>query len=63
MATNERPSLDLIWGVDAIAKEIDRTPRQTFHLCSQGEIPARKIGGRWVIERGTLISFFAGSPT
>lgn len=24
--------LDLIWGVDAIAKFINRTERQTFHM-------------------------------
>lgn len=60
MQTEGAPSLDLLWGVNAIAKAIDRTPRQTFHLCSLGEIPARKIGGRWVVERRKLIEFFVG---
>jgi hypothetical protein len=30
----EHPQIadDLIWGIEAIAKEINRTPRQVFHL-------------------------------
>ncbi|MEW9614278.1 DNA-binding protein [Shinella sp. S4-D37] len=52
-------SLDLIWEVSEIAKLIGRTERQTFHLLNAGQIPpARKVGGRWVVERGRLIRFF-----
>ncbi|MGO4437957.1 DNA-binding protein [Rhizobium sp. RAF56] len=51
-------SLDLIWEVSEIAKTIGRTERQTFHLLSSGQLPAKKVGGRWVAERGKLIAFF-----
>lgn len=51
-------TIDLIWGADEIAKVIGRSSRVTFHLLSTGAIPARKIGGRWVIERSKLIAFF-----
>lgn len=56
----DRNSLDLIWGISAIARIIGRTDRQTFHMVSNGEIPAKKIGSRWVIERGKLIALFTG---
>ncbi|HEV7417902.1 MAG TPA: DNA-binding protein [Tianweitania sediminis] len=50
--------LDLIWGVSAIAKIICRTDRQTFRLVEAGELPAKKVGGRWVAERSKLVAFF-----
>lgn len=51
-------ALDLIWGVDAIAEVIGRTPRQTFHMCSSGFLPAKKVGQRWVAKREALVRFF-----
>ncbi|CAN7172967.1 DNA-binding protein [Rhizobium leguminosarum] len=51
-------SMDLIWGGEEIAKVIGRTPRITFSLLEKGELPARKVGGRWVAERSKLIAFF-----
>ncbi|PDT80045.1 hypothetical protein [Sinorhizobium sp. BJ1] len=51
-------SLDLIWEVTEIARLIGRTERQTFHMLQSGQLPAKKVGGRWVAERGTLIRFF-----
>lgn len=53
-------TLDLIWGASEIAKVIGRSPRSTFDMLDKGELPARKINGRWVIERGKLIAFFTG---
>lgn len=53
-------TLDLIWGADDIAKVIGRSRRATFYLLDSGEIPARKVGGRWVIERTKLVEFFTG---
>ncbi len=61
MTTDNRTqssNLDLLWEVEEIAKVIGRTPRQTFHMLSKGELPAKKVGGRWVAERGKLIAFF-----
>jgi hypothetical protein len=61
----ERSGLDLVWGAGPIGQEIDRSTRQAFHLLSTGAIPsAKKIGGRWVVDRGTLRALFleAGPP-
>jgi len=51
-------SLDLIWGASAIAKVIGRTDRQTFGMLEKGQLPAKKVNGRWVAERSKLIAFF-----
>nr|WP_187973298.1 DNA-binding protein [Aquibium microcysteis] len=50
--------IELVWGAEAIAAFIGRTPRATFHLLEKKEIPARKVSGRWVAERGQLTRFF-----
>jgi hypothetical protein len=57
-ATYSIGPLNLIWGVRAIAKEIDRTPRQTFYLLEKGHLPANKLGGRWCASRSGLRQFF-----
>jgi hypothetical protein len=49
---------DIVWGVDGIATEIGRTPRQTFHLISTGAIPAGKAGGRIFASRARLREHF-----
>lgn len=56
--TSASEKLDLVWEVTEIAKLIGRTERQTFHLLSTGQLPAKKVGNRWVAERGQLIRFF-----
>lgn len=53
-------TIDLVWGINAIAKLIGRTDRQAFHMASTGQIPAKKVGGRWCAERGELVAFFKG---
>lgn len=50
--------IDLIWGISAIARAIGRTDRQTYHLLANGELPAKRVGGRWVADRDELIAFF-----
>lgn len=50
--------LNLVWGAEDIARIIGRSQRVTFHLLTTGAIPAKKVGGRWVAERGKLIAFF-----
>ncbi|WP_033051260.1 helix-turn-helix domain-containing protein [Sinorhizobium medicae] len=62
MTLNEEPkeNLELIWGATEIAKLIGRSPRATFYMLDNGEIPAKKVGGRWVVERSKLIAFFKG---
>lgn len=56
--TETNDPISLVWEVVEIAKLIGRTPRQTFHMLKNGELPAKKVGGRWVAERGQLIRFF-----
>jgi hypothetical protein len=51
-------NLDLLWEVEEIAKVIGRTRRQTFHMLKTAQLPAKKVGGRWVAERGQLLRFF-----
>jgi hypothetical protein len=55
---NEESTIELIWGINAIARLIGRTDRQAFHMVSTGQLPAKKVGGRWVAERSKLIAFF-----
>ncbi|GAJ96172.1 hypothetical protein [Rhizobium rhizogenes] len=50
--------LDLVWGGEEIANIIGRSRRITFHLLEKGQLPAKKVGGRWVAERSALIRFF-----
>lgn len=50
--------LELAWGAGEIAAEIGRTERQTFHLLENGALPAKKVQGRWVAEKGQLRAFF-----
>ncbi len=50
--------IELIWGGEEIAKVIGRPARVTFYLLEKGELPAKKVGGRWVAERNKLLAFF-----
>jgi len=54
----ETLNIELIWGGENIAKLIGRTKRITFHLLETGQLPAKKVGGRWVAERNKLLAFF-----
>lgn len=56
---NDQGKIELIWEVDAIAKVIGRTARQTFHMLASGQLPAKKVGGRWVANRADLERFFS----
>lgn len=50
--------LDLLWGAEAIASEIGVSARRAFYLLETGSLPAKKVRGRWVAERGKLRDFF-----
>lgn len=58
MTSKSVDDLTLVWGAEAIAAVIGRSARATFHMLEKGELPAKKVGGRWVAERGKLLSFF-----
>lgn len=47
----------LLWGAEQIAEAIGIKPRQAFRLLENGNLPARKIGGRWVADSGKLRAF------
>lgn len=51
--------LDLVWGIKAIAKVIGRSERQTYSMLVAGQLPARRVGQRWVAKRETIERFFA----
>jgi hypothetical protein len=50
--TNDTP--EIIWGAKAIAREIGRSPRQTFNMLEQGLIPATRVGRLWCSEKTVL---------
>ncbi len=50
----------ILWGAEAIAREIGRPVRATFRLLEAGELPARKVGGKWAADRDVLHAFFRG---
>jgi hypothetical protein len=54
----ETKQLDLLWGAEEIAKAIGRSRRSTFDMLDKGQLPAKKVNGRWVVERSKLIEFF-----
>ncbi len=49
-----------VWGAENIAPIIKRSVRQTFYLLSTGQLPARKIGGRYVSTKRKLMSAILG---
>lgn len=53
-------SLDLVWGIKEIARFIGRTERQAFYMASEGKIPVKQVGGRWVGSKQKLNDFFLG---
>lgn len=54
MEQEPRP-LDLLRGVDAIAKVIGRTYQH--HMIRTGHLPAKQVGGRWVVSQAELETF------
>jgi len=60
MAEIHKLPLDLAWGADEIAAEINRTRRQVFHLLATGALDgiAIKINGRWAADRVLLRARF-----
>ncbi len=58
LVSERNENIELVWGCSAIAKIIKRSSRATFYLLENGQLPAKKVGGRWVAERNKLLSFF-----
>jgi hypothetical protein len=51
-------AFDLCWGAEEIGKEIGRNRSATFHLLAGGQLPAKKVGGRWCASRQKLRALF-----
>lgn len=51
--------LELIWGADAIARELGISTRECFYLMKEKRIPAKKVGRRWCSSRRGLREHFA----
>jgi hypothetical protein len=54
---------DLIWGVEAIAAEIRRTERQTYHLIQTKQIPTQKVGAIHTARRSKLRARLLGEAS
>jgi hypothetical protein len=48
----------IIWGAKDIASVINTTPKRAFNLLEKGELPAKKVGGRWCTTRHRLRKHF-----
>ncbi len=59
METENKP-IDVIWGIEDIAKAIGQSFSATAYMLKMGHIPAKKVGDRWVASRKKLNEFFAG---
>lgn len=51
-------NLELLWGAEAIGDALGVSTRRAFALLEGKQIPAKKVGGRWVAERSALRGFF-----
>jgi hypothetical protein len=58
-SSTEFPPLELVWGVGAIAAELNLTHRATYYLLESGALPAKKHRGRWVSSKPALRRHFA----
>lgn len=56
--SNTQNELELIWGASNIAKALGVSTRRAFYMLENQHVPAKKIGGRWVIDRARLTAFF-----
>jgi len=57
-------SEEVVWGAAAIGRLINRSPRQTHYLLSQGLIQAAgQLGTLWWANRAGLIAQFGGGAT
>jgi hypothetical protein len=60
MSTTTDETHDLLWGVPAIAAVINKPERSTYPMLDRGDLPARKIRGRWVASRQKLLAALIG---
>lgn len=59
MTYRQQPEkLDLIWGAKAIGEALGLSEGQAKFALVKGEIPGRKVNGRWVVSRHKLVEHF-----
>ena len=51
--------LGLVWGADAVARELSVNRRRSYFLLETGQILAKKVGERWCTTREALRLHFA----
>jgi hypothetical protein len=51
---NTDETLDILWGIDAIARYINATPRKAYWLAQNGRIPVQKKGGVYCASKSVL---------
>jgi len=61
--SDQPEKLDLLRTSAKIAEFIGFTKRQTYEALTKGELPARRVNGRWVASRKALRDFFEGVST
>lgn len=54
---SQTETFDPVWGAHAIAGVLKTTDQRAFYMLNKGELPAKKVGGRWVADRNELIKF------
>jgi hypothetical protein len=50
----------IVWGAENIGRVINRNKRQAFYLLESGQLPAKKVGGRWAASVSALRAHFSG---
>jgi hypothetical protein len=59
MTSKVQTNLDLVWGAEAIAKEMNASRRQVYRMLENGQIPgAKRLNRQWVVSRLKLLEFF-----
>jgi hypothetical protein len=56
-----KPAGDLLWGVRAIARHIDRSVRQTQYLIDTDKIPIKRLGKTIVASRSGIDNHLKGN--
>ncbi len=49
---------DLLWGVRAIAADINQPERKTVYMLERGLLPGGKVGARWVASKSAIAEHF-----
>ncbi|WP_018255158.1 helix-turn-helix domain-containing protein [Salinispora mooreana] len=56
------PVVSAVYTVAETAEILRLSPGSTYTLLRSGEIPAKKVGGKWLIPKGRLHQWLEGLP-